>query len=231
MRGSWTSWICWLINSPGISQRVELSRPILLCLERKPYYYQPHPFPRIKRTTSSPLLLGKSHGQFFSRFPQHPRCGREGFELWWIAWHFHIIIEMQILPSRNEGGGQCDPFSCRLSTVLAFPTLAGVLVLWRVSTTCTHRSWPVFTVFMTCTYRSWPMFTISTTCTHRSWPVFTAHSTPSQEVLALTLEGKDGLPAMSCSSGSLLKGRSSFQAILPGPASEPTGYIDHCRER
>lgn len=203
MRGSWTSWICWLINSPGISQRVELSRPILLCLEHKPCYYQPHPFPRIKRTTSSPLLWGKSHSQFFSRFPQHPRCGREDFELWWIAWHFHVIIEMQILPSRNEGGGRCDSFSCRLSTVLAFPALARVLILWRVFTTCTHRS----------------------------WPVFTGHSTPSQEVLALTLEGKDGLPAMSCSSGSLLKGRSSFQAILPGPASEPTGYIDHCRER
>lgn len=72
MRGSWTSWICWLINSLGISQRVELSRTILLCLEHKPCYYQPHPFPRIKRTTSLPLLLGKSHSQFFSRFPNTP---------------------------------------------------------------------------------------------------------------------------------------------------------------
>lgn len=70
MRGSRTSWICWLINSPGISQRVELSCPIFLCLEHKPCYYQPHPVPRRKRTASLSLPVRKqSHATLQKTIP------------------------------------------------------------------------------------------------------------------------------------------------------------------
>lgn len=96
MRGSSTCQICWLINSHGISWRVELS------------------FLYFVMSRTEDLLISPKHihsqewkdNKIACVDPTTRRCLREGLATLGIAWHSHIVIERQIL-SRTWKGFKC----------------------------------------------------------------------------------------------------------------------------
>lgn len=136
MRGSWTSWICWLINSPGISQRVELffvspfTGPRTQALLLLPNHIR---FPRVKRTTFA--VRKQPHPVLQQISPTHQVWKRS---LWnvvnsLVLSHYYWNANS----SQQKWKGEDHVFSCVLSILPSLITLPGGLVLWKVFMMCT----------------------------------------------------------------------------------------------
>lgn len=76
MRGSWTSWICWLINSPGISQRVELSCPIFAVPRTQALLLSTTSVPKNKESSIIALAVRKEPQPVLQQIPQHTQWKR-----------------------------------------------------------------------------------------------------------------------------------------------------------
>lgn len=111
--------------------------------------------PKNKENNIIALAVRKEPQPVLQQIPQHTRCGRKGFELWWIAWNFHVIIEMQFLPSRNEGARTMWSIFLKVINRPCLPSIS-----WR---TCSMKS----------IYDVYPLFTACVHCIHDVHPPFT----------------------------------------------------------
>lgn len=132
MRGSSTCQICWLINSHGISWRVELSFSYFVMSRTQDWLISPRHI-RSQEWKDNKIACAD---------PTTCRCVREGFATLGIGWHTHMIIEMQSLLSRAWKGFKCraGQYLFLLSTILSLNS-------WACSSKSNHNSFAYFIAF------------------------------------------------------------------------------------